>query len=77
MLQYVNRLNSYRMATLILYLSTCLSRMTRGERRLAGPLEQKSGAAYPSNARKEGHAWGDMAVLCFDTKTCDLYRKTT
>ena len=77
MLQYVNRLNGYRMATLILYLSTCLLRTARGERRLAGPPEQKPGAAYPSYARKEGHAWGDMAVLCFDTKTRDLYSKTT
>ena len=47
MLQYVNRLNGYRMATLILYLSTCLLRTARGERRLAGPPEQKPGAAYP------------------------------
>ena len=31
----------------------------------------------PSNAREEGRAWGDMAVLCFDTKTRDLYSKTT
>jgi hypothetical protein len=77
MLQYVNRLNGTRMATLILYLSTCLSRMTRGERRLAGPPEQKSSVAYPSNARKEDHAWGDVVVLCFDTKTRDLYRQTT
>jgi hypothetical protein len=77
MLQYVNRLNGTRMATLIPYLSTCLSRITRGERRLAGPREQKTGAANPSNARKQGHAWGDMAVLWFDTKTRDLYRKTT
>lgn len=65
------------MATLTPYLSTCLSRITRGERRLAEPREQKSGAAYPSNARKEGHAWGDMAMLWFDTKTRDLYLKTT
>ena len=77
MLQYVNRFNGYRMATLIPYLSTCLSRMTRGERRLAGTREQKFGAAYPSNARKEGYAWGDMAVLWVDNKTRDLYRQTT
>jgi hypothetical protein len=25
-----------------------------------------------ANAHKEGHAWGDMAVLCFDGKTRDL-----
>jgi hypothetical protein len=77
MLQYVNRFNGTRMAILILYPFACLSRMARGERRLAGPREQKSGAAYPSNARKEGQAWGDMAVLCFDTKTRALYTKTT
>ena len=77
MLQYVNRFHGTRMATLIPYLSTCLSRMTRGERRLAGTREQKSGAAYPSNARKQGHAWGDIAMLCIDTKTRDLSRKTT
>lgn len=76
MLQYANRFNSYRMATLIPYLSTCLSRTTSGERRLAGTREQKFGAAYPSNTRKQGHAWGDVAVLCFDTKTRDLSRKT-
>ena len=77
MLQYVNRFHGTRMATVIPYLSTCLSRMTRGERRLAEPQEQKYDAAYPSNARKQGHAWGDLAMLCFDTKTRDLYRKTT
>jgi hypothetical protein len=77
MLQFVNKFNGYRMATLILHLIACLSRMTRGERRLAWPREQKSGAAYPSNARKEGQAWGDMVVLWFDTKTCALYTKTT
>ena len=77
MLQYVNRLNGTRMATLIPYLIAYLSRMTRGQSHLAGPREQKPGAAYPSNARKQGHAWGDMAMLCFDTKTRDLYRKTT
>ena len=77
MLQYVNRLNGTRMASLIPYLSTCLSRMTRGERRLAEPREQKFGAAYPSSARKKGQAWCDMTVLCFDIKTRDLSRKTT
>ena len=77
MLQYVNRFHGTRMATVIPYLSTCLSRMTRGERRLAGTREQKFGAAYPSNTRKQGHAWSDIAVLWFDTKTRDLYRKTT
>ena len=25
-----------------------------------------------ANAHKDGHAWGDMAVLCFDAKTRDL-----
>ena len=77
MLQYVNRFNGNRMATLIPYLSTCLPRMARGERRLAGQREQKFGAAYPTNARKEGHARGNMAVLWFDTKTRDLYGQTT
>jgi hypothetical protein len=29
-------------------------------------------ADHLSHAHKEGHAWGDMAVLCFDAKTRDL-----
>ncbi|TAH13644.1 MAG: ATP-dependent helicase [Curvibacter sp.] len=73
------------MATLIPSLGTCVSRMTSGERRLAERLEAKlftlreEAAAITdqiNQARKEGFAWGDMAVLCADTKTRDLCART-
>ena len=93
------------MATLIPAISTCVSRMTSGERRLAERLEQKlddghspvtpvdcgrdeqapiiiklpslreEAFAIPddlSSFHQEGHAWGDMAILCADWKTIDL-----
>ena len=43
------------MAILIPAMRSCESRMTSGERRLAERL---------SAAHQEGHAWGDMAVIC-------------
>jgi superfamily I DNA/RNA helicase len=36
------------------------------------PEEAYAIADQLSNARKEGHAWGDMAILCADWKTMDL-----
>ena len=33
-------------------------------------------ADHLSNAHKEGHAWGDMAILCADWKTMDLCAST-
>ncbi len=110
------------MATLIPSISTCASRMTSGERRVAQRLEDKLDDNYllwydvpmgpraiPSlkavscgregqetliiklptlqaeaeaiadhltQAHQEGFAWGDMAVLCADTKTRDLCART-
>ncbi|MDP2367304.1 3'-5' exonuclease [Rhodoferax sp.] len=105
------------MATLIRAISTCVARMTSGERRVAQRLGHKLDddylltaddrdddgiplikpiscgregqaptiiklpslreeayaiADHLSHAHKEGHAWGDMAVLCADWKTMDL-----
>ena len=44
------------MAILIPAMGSCASRMTSSERRLA----ERLGAAH-----QEGHAWGDMAVICW------------
>ncbi len=33
-------------------------------------------ADHLNNAHKEGHAWGDMAILCHDYATMDLYAHT-
>jgi hypothetical protein len=61
----VNRLGSPRMATFIPSIGTSAFD-SAGERRLAERLEQKLDDNYLSNAHKEGHAWGDMAILCAD-----------
>jgi ATP-dependent exoDNAse (exonuclease V) beta subunit len=60
------------MATLIPAISACVSRMTSGERRVAERLEQKLDDDYLAQTHKEDFAWGDMTVLCLDTKTRDL-----
>jgi len=64
------------MATLIPAISSCVSRMTSGERRVAERLEQKLDDDYLAQAHKEGFVWGDMAVLCSNTKTRDLCART-
>jgi ATP-dependent exoDNAse (exonuclease V) beta subunit len=57
--------------------------MTSGERRVAQRLEDKLDAdgiplvkpiscGREGQAPKEGHAWGDMAILCPDYSTRDL-----
>jgi ATP-dependent exoDNAse (exonuclease V) beta subunit len=48
--------------------------MTSGERRLAERVEAI--ADHFAAAHKEGFAWGDMAVLCADTKTRNMCART-
>lgn len=63
------------MATLIPSIGTPAFE-SKGESRMAERMGQKLGADYLAQAHKEGFAWGNMAVLCADTKTRDLCART-
>lgn len=64
------------MATLIPAIGACVSRMTTGERRLAERLEAKLDDDHLAQVHNQRFGWGDMAVLCADTKTRNLCART-
>lgn len=65
------------MATLIPALGSCVSRMTGGKAPLISRQPSLRDEAFSiveemGNAHKDGHAWGDVAILCHDYFTMDL-----